>query len=575
MQTLPDLVQIAREHARARPAARAYTWLRNGETEAGTLTFGELDRSARVIGRELERRGLRGERALLMYAPGLPFISAFMGCLSGGVVPVPLSTPRNEQAAETLAGIVSHADPALLLTDASTQVLLRSLGGLHGLTQLPSVATDALVAGDLCLWRPRPVEPDSLALLQYTSGSTGAPKGVEVTHANLIANERMMCAAQGHREGDVIVSWLPLFHDMGLIGNVLQSLFTGIECVLMAPAAFIQRPLRWLWAIHRHGGTTSGGPNFGYELCVSKLRPADLDQLDLRSWRRAFNGSEPIRASTLASFSRAFAPAGFRAESFYPCYGLAEATLFVSGGRVEERYVTRPATDARQDLVGCGFPWGGGRVRIVDPDTRVELPAGSVGEIWVQGPHVARGYRNWPAERPDPFRARLASGEGPFLRTGDLGSEEGGQLWVTGRLKDVLILHGRNRYPQDIEWAAGESHPALRSRQAAAFSVVPADATGERLVVVQEVQPRAAVRARGSRAAAAGLRRELRVAIRRAVARRFGLRVWRVVLIEPGTLPMTTSGKVRRRQARERFLAGTLQELFPRPAAGLPSYPAP
>jgi acyl-CoA synthetase (AMP-forming)/AMP-acid ligase II len=574
-----DFVQIARELARERPATRAYTWLRDGEVEDGTLTFAELDRAARAVGAALQARGLAGGRALLMYSPGLAFIEAFLGCLYAGVTAVPLSTPRNAHAAAALAGIARHAAPAILLADGKALALLGD--AREPLGSLPALATD----GDGVLgeegaerWRPRRVEPDALAFVQYTSGATGSPKGVEVTHANLIANERMMRAALRHDDSAVIVSWLPLFHDMGLLGNVLQSLFIGVNCVLMPPEAFIQRPVRWLRAITRYRATTSGGPNFGYELCASKTRADEIAGLDLSSWRRAYNGSEPVRAETLERFCEAFAPAGFRPEALYPCYGLAEASLFVAGGDADERSVVRrydPAAlaagraepsgaDGRR-LVGCGHAWLDQRLCIVDPERCEALPDGSIGEIWVQGSNVARGYRDWPAEVEDPFRARLVSGEGPFLRTGDLGFVDAGELFVTGRLKDVLILRGRNHYPQDIEHVAGESHPALRAGRAAAFTVERPEIRrgGERLVVVQEVQPRPARRAAGDGAAARALRAELTGAVRQAVVQSFGLSVWRVALIEPGSLPMTTSGKVQRLRTRALFEARSLRELSP------------
>ena len=582
----PDLVELARELARTRPDRRAYTWLRDGEVEEGTRTFAELDRAARVVGAALVERGLRGERALLMYAPGLAFIEAFLGCLYAEVAAVPLSTPRNALQAKTLVGIARHADAAILLVDESTRARLDGHERWFG--PLPVLATDvlepdALAAGDR--WRPRAVGPEALAFLQYTSGSTGVPKGVEVTHGNLLANERMMRAAIEHDDSTVLVSWLPLFHDMGLLGNVLQSLYSGVSCVLMPPAAFVQRPVRWLRAISRYRATTSGGPNFGYELCVRKARSADLSDLDLSSWRAAYNGSEPVRAATLERFCEAFAPVGFRPEAFYPCYGLAEASLFVSGGRLREPHVVgdfdaaalREGRASRVDvhgpvgskrpgvsrLVGCGQPWFEGRLSIVDPGEHRVLPKGAVGEIWVRGPHVARGYRSWPADVADPFRARLSTGEGPFLRTGDLGFIDRGELFVTGRLKDLLILNGRNHYPQDVEQVAGDSHAALRARHAAAFTVEPDGdgRDGERLVVVHEVDPRHAGPARGSTVEARGLRAELIGAVRAAVVRHSGIAVWRVVLIEPGSLPMTTSGKVQRRRTRALFERGFLREL--------------
>jgi acyl-CoA synthetase (AMP-forming)/AMP-acid ligase II len=565
-------VDLCRELARTKAGDKAYVWLRDGDAEEGSLTFGQLDAEVRKVAAELEARGLAGERALLMYSPGLDFIVAFLGCLYAGVAAVPLNTPRNELAAATLLGIARHAAPSILLTDSATRARFPAGNEVFGALEV--VVTDALPLEAGRFWRPAPLRPDALALLQYTSGSTGTPKGVEVTHANLLRNEEMIRAGFAHDSSTVFVGWLPLFHDMGLVGNVLQPLFLGVPCVLMAPSAFVQRPGRWLRAITRYRGTTSGAPNFGYELCVQKVRAEELAELDLSSWRVAYNGSEPIRADTLERFVAKFAPAGFRREAFYPCYGLAEASLFVTGGLAAEPFVAldvdgdalnagrvRPAaadSPARRRLVGCGRPWLDQRLRIVDPETRRPAEEGTVGEIWIQGGNVARGYRDLPADVEDPFRARLESGEGPYLRTGDLGFLREGELFVTGRLKDLLIHRGQNHYPQDIELAAGTSHPFLRLDHTAAFTAEEED--GERLVVVQEVHRKHAQDLEGGEAGRA-LCAELVGALRQAVASQYGLQVWKVVLIEHGTLPKTSSGKVQRRLCRTLWRRGALHEL--------------
>ncbi|HWN41215.1 MAG TPA: amino acid adenylation domain-containing protein, partial [Thermoanaerobaculia bacterium] len=391
-------------------------------------------------------------------------------------------------------------------------------------------------------WRPPAVGPDSLAFLQYTSGSTSTPKGVRVTHGNLIANERAIQHACGQSEESVVVGWLPLYHDMGLIGNVLQPLWCGATCVLMSPLSFLQRPRRWLDAIDRFRGTTSGGPDFAYSLCVRKIPPADREGLDLSSWRVAFNGAEPVRAATLDAFAEAFASSGFRREAFYPCYGLAEATLFVSGGDPDA------APRVAGNLVSCGRAWPGERITVVGPETGRELPAGEEGEICVSGPSVADGY--WQGES-----------FGGFLRTGDLGRlDEHGELFVTGRLKDLIVVRGRNLYPHDVERTAEESHPALRPGGGAAFSV---EVEGEeRLVVVHEVERRREAEAR-----------EAAEAIRAAVLREHEVSPHEVVPIRAGMLPKTSSGKVRRGACREGYLSGALTPLAPSP--GPPSTPSP
>ncbi len=416
---------------------------------------------------------------------------------------------------------------------------------------------------------------EDLAFLQYTSGSTADPKGVRVTHGNLMHNEETIRRAFGLSEESVIVGWLPLYHDMGLIGNVLQPLYLGARCVLMSPVAFLKRPRRWLEAIDRYRGTTSGGPNFAYELCVHRVPPAEREGLDLASWTLAFNGAEPVRAETLDRFAKAFAPQGFEREAFFPCYGLAEATLFVTGGdrstppavetvdaaALERDWMEPVAEDeaSARRLVGSGHAWAEQRVAVVDTESGRELPDGRVGEIWLQGPSVAEGYWNRPEQTRSDFEARLETGEGPFLRTGDLGFLDRGELFVTGRLKDLVILRGRNLYPQDLELTAERSHEDLHPGNGAAFSV---DVEGEeRLVIVHELERRAIRRAQEDP-------EPVFQAIRQAVAEVHEARVHEVVLIKTVSLPKTSSGKVQRRKCRRQYLDGELAVVVPSGAAG-------
>ncbi|HEV7786338.1 MAG TPA: AMP-binding protein, partial [Thermoanaerobaculia bacterium] len=395
------------------------------------------------------------------------------------------------------------------------------------------------------------------------AGSTGSPKGVMVRHGNLMHNEEMIRRAFGQDERSVIVGWLPLHHDMGLIGNVLQPLYAGARCILLSPVAFLQRPVRWLRAISRYRATGSGGPNFAYELCVRKVGPEQRADLDLSSWSVAFNGAEPVRAGTLERFAEAFAPCGFRREAFYPCYGLAEATLFVAGGtmgrrprvaRVEPAALERnevvavaPEVPDARWLVSSGRPWMGQKIVVADPETGAACPPGWVGEIWVAGPSVALGYWRNPEATARDFHASLAGreGDGPFLRTGDLGFLADGELYVTGRLKDLIILRGRNHYPQDLERTAEGSHPDLRPGSSAAFAV---EIGGEeRLVIALEVERR---RRDGFE--------EMAEAVRRAVAAEHEVMVWEVVLLRAGSLPKTSSGKVQRSLCRRQYLEGDL-----------------
>jgi amino acid adenylation domain-containing protein len=540
-----SFVDVVRERADRLGERRAFTFLADGEEPAEHLTYAGLDRRAREVGVDLQRRGAAGERVLLLFPPGLDFVAAFLGCLYAGAVAVPAYPPSPGRGTGRLRSLLADARPRLALTVSPwLDRVERELAGA-----VETAVADGLPAGLAEDWRSPGAGPSTLAFLQYTSGSTSTPKGVQVTHGNLLANERAIQRAFGQSEESVVVGWLPLYHDMGLIGNVLQPIWCGGSCVLMSPLSILQRPRRWLEAISRFRGTTSGGPDFAYALCVRKMPPPERAGLDLSSWRVAFNGAEPVRAATLDAFAEAFAPCGFRRRAFYPCYGLAEATLFVSGGEPDVPPVVQ--AEAGKLLVGCGRIWSengpGERLAIVDPETGSLAPAGQEGEVWVAGPSVAGGYWNRPEETERTFGARLAeTGEGPFLRTGDLGllSPEG-ELFVTGRLKDLIVVRGRNLYPHDLERTAEESHPALRPGGAAAFSV---EAEGEeRLVVVVEVERRREAESR-----------EAAEAVRAAVLKEHEAAPWEVVPIRAGTLPKTSSGKVRRAACREAYVAGEL-----------------
>jgi acyl-CoA synthetase (AMP-forming)/AMP-acid ligase II len=558
-ETLAAVLQ-RRAHANARGVA--YSFLRDGERDAVDLTYGELDRGARAIAALLLDRWREGERALLVYPPGLELIEAFFGCLYAGIIAVPVFPPdplRPEVSAARLAATAEDAGAACVLTTAGLAVAMRALaertGGIGG---RPWISTDAVDRGAGTAWAPRPSPPHGLAMLQYTSGSTGRPKGVMVTHANLLANGRLSHRALRGRPSELMLGWLPLYHDMGLIGTVLYPMQAGFRSILMSPIAFLQRPYRWLRAISDHRATLSVAPNFGYDLCVRKISAEQAATLDLRCWAAALNGAERVRPETIAAFTRAFAPAGFRRAAFFPCYGLAEATLMVSGGpraagpttvtpRRSERAASPAGWASTGPLVASGAVAPGQRVLIVDPATRVPAAAGEIGEIWVAGPCVARGYWNKPAETARTFHARTAGGEGPFLRTGDLGFRHRGRLVVVGRIKDVIVIRGTNHYPDDIERTAGGSHPSLRPGCGAAFAV---DAAGEeRLVVAHEVT------ADGVDAAA------VIGALCTAIAATHQVRVAAAVLLRARTLPKTSSGKVQRHACRERFLAGTLEAI--------------
>jgi acyl-CoA synthetase (AMP-forming)/AMP-acid ligase II len=578
------VTELLRYRAARTPDRLAYEFLTDGEPEGPRLTYGELDRRARAVAAALQSSVAAGERVLLVYPPGLEFLTAFFGCLYGGAVAVPAYPPRpgrQGQGWERLLAIVRNSCPSAALSNAViTPASERTPELPPELRRLRWVDTDGLDFGMSDEWRAPKLGGDSLAFLQYTSGSTTEPKGVMISHANLLHNEQIIKMAFRHTERSVVVGWLPLYHDMGLIGNVLQPLYVGVPSILMSPLLFLQRPYKWLQAITHHRATTSGAPNFAYDLCARKVTAEQRDALDLSSWDLAFCGAEPIRPETLERFTETFGPCGFRRESFYPCYGLAEATLFVTGGEKEqqprvydvdadalERNRLAPAAreDSARRLVGCGRGWLDQRIVIVDAETRTACPPGRVGEIWLAGASITRGYWGLEEETARTFNAYLSdTGEGPFLRTGDLGVLEDGELFVTGRLKDLLIIAGTNHYPQDIEATVEMSHPLIRPGCSAAFTV---ERKGqERLVVLAEVEQRLAARARRAAESEAGAvgalppgREELVRTLTRAVGERHGLRLHEVLLLNMGGVKKTSSGKVRRHACREAFLAGRLE----------------
>src|SRR2546423_522199 len=466
------LVGLLRWRALHQPKQQAYIFLPDGETneEAG-LTYAELDRQARAIGAQLQSFSAGGECALLLYPPGLDYITAFFGCLYAGLIAVPAYPPRLNRPLIALETIVTDAQATIALTTtpilASAERWLVHTPTLKALTWL---TTDTISSDHLETWHDPAINCDSLAFLQYTSGSTTKPRGVMLTHNNLLYNSALIHQCFELTPESRGASWLPPYHDMGLIGGILQPLYGGFPVTLMSPLAFLQSPFRWLQAISHTKATVSGGPHFAYDLCVRKITPEQRTMLDLSSWNVAFTGAEPIRYETLERFATAFAPCGFRGETFYPCYGLAEATLIVAGGKRTEPPVIKKfeaagleqkravevqiEDGATKVLVGCGHTLPKQTIVIVDPESLTRCPDNHIGEIWVSGPSIAQGYWNRSEETERTFRARLAdTGEGPFLRTGDLGFLQDGELFVTGRLKDLIIIRGHNYYPQDIELA--------------------------------------------------------------------------------------------------------------------------
>ncbi|MEU9838010.1 fatty acyl-AMP ligase [Actinomadura sp. NPDC048032] len=614
-ETTRDFVSHVRENIRTHGDARSFTFISEEpgrRYRENVLGFADLDRKARALGCRLEARGLRDRAVLLLYPEGLEFLAAFLGCLYARVIAVPAPLPDLDAGRfGRTRRIIEDADVALILTDTAHRDTLDawlSAAGLKGRVHcLDTQAGKDTDAGD---WSPQRSGPDTVAFLQYTSGSTSEPKGVMVTHGNLLANGEEIKRRIEGSDATVGVGWVPHYHDMGLVGQFLQPLYLGCRYVFTSPITFIKRPVLWLELITRYRGTITVAPNFGYELALRRVTDRQMEGLDLSSLTVVKNGAEPVRAATLEAVAERFAPVGFRPSMWMPCYGMAETTLLITGAPLGGGPVVRdfdagalarneavPADE--QGLPGEGPARGGVRrlvssgrpvtldVRVVDPDTRAERPDRRVGEIWVRGGSVARGYWGSPEQTEATFRARTSTGEGPFLRTGDLGFTADGELYVTGRIKDLIIVNGRNIHAHDIEEVARASHPA--ALLGAAFAIDAAldadlgppppggrpgggaavDASREQVVVIQEIS---------TRAAAGTPLEEVASAVRTRVARTFELPAVSVVLAARGSVRRTTSGKMQRRLTREAFLTGKITELaadLEPGVAGLREAPAP
>ncbi|HEX3656279.1 MAG TPA: fatty acyl-AMP ligase [Pirellulales bacterium] len=559
VEGVATLSELLYERAMAHPDRTAYTFI-EADGSRQSLTYGQLDAKARALASRLLDVAAPGDRALLVYPQGLDFIVALAGCFYAGVTAVPTYPPhakRPEPALSRLAAIIDDSCPSVILATAELREALepRLAPGL------PMLATDTLELSPGAAWHSLRLRQSSdLAMLQYTSGSTGTPRGVMLTHANLLANLRLIQQAFGTSSSSTGVFWLPFYHDMGLVGGVLETLYCGGHSLFFAAQAFVQSPIRWLETISCERATISGAPNFAYEECLRRITPEQCAGLDLSHWRLAFCGAEPVRPATLRQFAAKFAGCGFRQEALYPCYGLAEATLLVSGGPLKDSDKSPPLENpaaGTHPVVSCGPAIGGQQVIVVDPESRLEVSVGAIGEVWVAGHCVADGYYNQPEATQATFHATLAdSGEGPFLRTGDLGFLRDGELYITGRLKDMIVVDGRNHFPQDIEQTVEGCHPSILPGGCGAFGV---EIDGvERVVVTAEIDRHA--RRDHSRGEQAGTQQVLH-AIRRSVAERHAVEVYQTVLVDPRTLPRTTSGKMRRHSCRDAFLSGQLDSV--------------
>jgi acyl-CoA synthetase (AMP-forming)/AMP-acid ligase II len=599
----PTLAHVLSVRARQQPQRTAYVFLLDGEHERVEFTYAALELAARKWAAKIATVAEPGDRILLVLPPGLDLIAAFYGALYGGFVAVPAYPPRGDRQITKLKGVAANAKPSVMITapDPRTGAIsgFDSDWSMAVLTPQEVAATaEPLPPMDQLAATSRP-RPDSIAMLQYTSGATGEPRGVMLTHGNLMHNSGVIAQCFEHTPDSRGVIWLPPYHDMGLIGGILQPMYVGFPVVLMSPLHVLQQPVRWLRAVSEWRATTSGGPDFAFDLCADRITAEQRSELDLSSWQVAFTGAEPVRARTLERFGQTFAQCGFRSAAWLPCYGLAEATLMVSG---KER--SRPASFLRcssrdlelgraapdpdgPELVGCGPVRDGQHLLIVNPHTRSACPDEHIGEIWVTGPSVASGYWGRAAESEETFAARLAdapssagtaegapmgeavntgiksptvphgrepSPETPFLRTGDLGFLRDGELFVTGRLKELIIIAGRNHYPQDLERTVENAHPMLQARGCIVFCVEQAHR--EVLVAVAEVKRTQRLHLAGEEDEQAVLR-----AVRSAVAREHDVQIFDLVLVRPASLPRTSSGKLRRRVCRQQYLDNALQAI--------------
>jgi acyl-CoA synthetase (AMP-forming)/AMP-acid ligase II/alkylation response protein AidB-like acyl-CoA dehydrogenase/acyl carrier protein len=586
------ITERLRMHAESTPQCIAYTFLRD-DGKIDEITFKELDDRARALAANLLERTATGERALLLYPSGLEFIKAYFACLYAGIIAVPATMPHKTRPSRHLKTLLQDANPALVLTRSDCEPTAKFSLSLVEAANRECIATDTLQLASDGASLPL-LNSDTIAFLQYTSGSTTLPRGVVITHKNITSNAEAIQDAFGFCAESVMVSWLPLFHDMGLIGSILSPLHTGFRSILMSPNTFLRNPFLWLAAISKYRGTCAGAPNFSWDYCTKKISDEQKKQLDLSCLEVAYNGSEPVRAETLRNFYQAFAGCGIQEKALFPCYGMAENTLFVSGGPrarppvvitvskalLEGNQIREavPGSDDARQIVSSGRAPESTTVIIVDPETCLPCSGHRVGEVWVASGSVAKGYWNRPDETEASFGAHLSnSGNGPFLRTGDFGFIRDGELFITGRLKDLIIINGRNLYPQDVEEVIERSIDFIEPNMCAAFSVEIDNQ--ERLAIVAEAN-RSLVRAAqlqkeqtgkaGQTQAKSGYLARIEAMahnICHVIAQQFDVSVSSIVFVKPGTFPRTTSGKVQRLRCKEMALQGQLELVYVMPGS--------
>jgi acyl-CoA synthetase (AMP-forming)/AMP-acid ligase II len=562
------IIELLRDRAINQADQHAYTFLIDGKKESEPLTYGQLDRQVRAIAAWLQQHQAQGERALLLYPQGLEVIAAFCGCLYAGTIAIPVPPPESGRLKRTLPrlrSIVKDANATFALTTAGILELIANVKDeFPEFDQIKWIDTEQV---DLSLaeqWQNPEVDKDQLAYLQYTSGSTSTPKGVMLSHFNLMHHCQSLQQACGYDAESVSITWMPYFHDYGLVEGMMVPIYNGHPCYIMSPFSFIKRPVQWLRNLSKYRGTHSQAPNFAYDLCVRKVKQKEITELDLSSWQAAGNAAEPINPKVMADFVETFSPCGFKWEAFAPSYGLAENTLLattkpkgtkpvflnIETAAIERDKIVVAAPEklvGTRIVAGCGRLVGHTQIAIAHPDTMTRCQADEVGEVWIKDLSVAQGYWQRYEATKNTFQAYLQdSKEGPFLRTGDLGFMHDGELFITGRIKDLIIIRGTNHYPQDIEWTVQQLHPALRSDYGAAFSIE--DKGEERLVVVQEVERRSE-----------DFDAEKLIAdIRQEIAEEHEIQVYAIILAKSGNILKTASGKIQRRACRDQFLAGTL-----------------
>jgi acyl-CoA synthetase (AMP-forming)/AMP-acid ligase II len=553
--------------AKVKSDGKAYTMLNANGLEDSYITYGELHSQALNVARYLLSQGLRSRNVILLYPPGIEFMVGFFGCLYAGVVPAPFHTPKRNRSNNKIANLVLATDTAAILLPSAHEESFRNILSKeeNWPKELIYITTDKLPdLGASQEFQLPEIDGSTLAFLQFTSGSTSLPKGVMISHANCLSNLDMALSVTQATPSSTFVSWLPHYHDLGLVAHLLHSLYGGSHCVMLAPTTFVSRPIEWLRAITKYRGEYTGAPNFAYQLCVDKIQPEEQKNLDLSSLRMAINAAEPINAQTLWDFGAKFAENGFKPRMFLPAYGMAEGTVFISSGTLDREPVylevdleslgkdniAKPATTEthKKVFVGCGHAKLGEQIFIIDPKRNCEVPRNHVGEIWITGPNVMCGYYN----NTEATAQTLVSQQGdlPYLRTGDLGfMDDKGELYITGRLKEMMIINGVNYYPQDIELCVEQAHPDIRSSGVIAFSVP--SATGEELVIVAELNKAGITKIKQS-----SYLEELVEAISSMVGEHFELPLNQLVFLKIGRIPKTSSGKLRRQQCKRDFLQG-------------------